>query len=108
MSHPPAHLRRPLPATWRWLAAFCALTVGLLDLLTASTELHETLHAEAGHADHTCAVTLFSEGIENPTGAAVITVVPGFLPAGDVCALPAAPWKDAGNRLPPGRGPPLG
>lgn len=36
----------------------------LLGILGASPVLHATLHADAAHADHVCAVTLFAQGVE--------------------------------------------
>jgi hypothetical protein len=107
VSDPIPHFRRPLPPASRWVAAFCALAVWLLGVFAASSELHGALHADADHAGHTCAITLFSEGIENPTDCAIVAVAPALFPAGDACAPQAAPLTKTEDRLPPGRGPPL-
>jgi hypothetical protein len=98
--------RLPPPASG-WVAAFCALSVWLLGVFAVSSELHGDLHTEAGHAEHTCAITLFSETLEDPTGAADIAVAPAFFPAGATGTPWAAPLTETADRLPPGRGPPL-
>lgn len=89
------------------VAAFCALTVWLLGLFATSAELHDSLHHEAGEADHTCAVTLFRDGAENPAPAAFLPVAPVLFPAGEVAPATVVPVADAQVRLPPGCGPPL-
>lgn len=79
----PAHAttdRRSL----RLVACLCAFAVWWLGVLAHSPELHAHAHAsehpcspEHGHADHdhdangeehSCAVTLFQHGVENPLG----------------------------------------
>lgn len=98
---------RKLPSASRGTAAFCALTVWLLGLFVASAPLHGALHQDAGHAGHTCAITLFREGIEDAVGSAAIIVTPALSPRGATAALTAVLVADADVRLPPGCGPPL-
>jgi len=82
------------------------LLVLLLNLLAASPELHEWLHADAGHAEHQCAVTFFAHGQVDAAVTAVAAAVPvpvvEFVPLTSVSVF-AAPvgW------LPPGRAPPV-
>jgi hypothetical protein len=45
--------------TFGILSVFLVL---LLNLLAASPTLHEKFHADAGHEEHQCAVTLFAHG----------------------------------------------
>lgn len=100
-----AHL--PVPRAWRGVAAVCALMVGLLGFFAASSQLHGSVHADADHAGHTCAITLFSQGLEDSLGCADPVVTPALFPAGEIVAVTAAPVTDTPDRLPPGRGPPL-
>lgn len=77
----------------------------LLNLLAASSSLHERFHADAGQVGHQCAVTLFAHGqVDSPVVdvAANIPVSPvGFFP------LTSATVPNAlVATLPPGRGPP--
>ncbi len=99
--------RAKFPPALRWTAAFCALTVWLLGLFVASAPLHGALHHDADHAEHTCAITLFREGIEDAVGAAAIIVTPALFSADEAVAAWRVPVADADGRLPPGRGPPL-
>lgn len=84
-----------------------ALSVWLLGVFATSAQLHEVLHADAGETGHTCAITLFSEGLEDSQAWAEVVVAPAFFPASDIIAVVVPPLADAANRLPPGRGPPL-
>jgi hypothetical protein len=81
--------------------------VGLLGIFSASSNLHDSVHADADHADHSCAITLFSQGLEDSLGQADPVVTPALFPAGVIVAVTAAPVTDTPDRLPPGRGPPL-
>ena len=78
----------------------------LLNAMASSPELHEFFHADAGHADHECAVTLFAHGqVDSPVmDAAVIVPVASveFVPQISV-SVPNALVES----LPPGRGPPV-
>jgi hypothetical protein len=90
----------------RWTAAGCALLVWALGLLAASPELHEKLHADAGRADHACAVTIFHQGVED-TGAAAPPLVVVWRVVERVAALPSAlRLTETGGLLPPSCGPP--
>lgn len=97
---------RPLSRTLRGAAAVCALTVWLLGMFAASSELHVSVHADAGHAGHSCVITLFSQGFEDSLGRADLVVAPALFPAGGIEPVANAPLSDASDRLPPGRGPP--
>lgn len=89
------------------MAVLCALTVWLLGLFAASSQLHVSLHTDAGHAGHSCAITLFSHGLEDSLGCADLVVTPALFPAGEIATVAVAPLTDTPGRLPPGRGPPL-
>jgi hypothetical protein len=54
-----------------------ALVVGVLWVaaLSASPDLHEWVHPDAGDPDHDCAVTLFSSGQATHVGADLVLVV---------------------------------
>jgi hypothetical protein len=98
---------RPRPLV-RWTAAGCALLVWVLGLLAASPKLHSQLHADAGHAQHTCAVTIFHQGVED-TGAALPQLVVAWRVVGDAAATPAVRiLTEARGLLPPSCGPPVG
>jgi len=89
------------------LATVCALCFWLLGLFAASSQLHVSLHADAGHAGHSCAITLFSHGLEDSLGCADLVVSPALFPAGATAPVVIASLIDTSDRLPPGRGPPL-
>lgn len=82
------------------------LLVLLLNLLAASPSLHEHFHADAGSAQHQCAVTLFAHGqVDAPVEdvALPVPVAPvEFLPQ-TLVSIPNALVAT----LPPGRGPPV-
>ena len=99
--------RAKFPPASRWTAVFCALTVWVLGHFVASAQLHGALHDDAGHASHTCAITLFREGIEDAVGPAAIIVTPALLSADETVAPLLVLVADADSRLPPGCGPPL-
>jgi hypothetical protein len=96
----------PVPA-FRWTAVICALAVWMMGLLAVSPQLHTALHSEASHLDHTCAVTLFSHGVENAVGSACVAGAPVLFSVGQCLVQPALPVAEAHHRLPPGCGPPL-
>ena len=100
-------MHRTAPASLRWVAAVCALSVWLLGLFAASSQLHGALHADAGEAGHVCAITLFNDGVENSTGFAAIIVTPAVFPAGEIAVVADTPRESPVGRFPPGRGPPL-
>ena len=87
------------------LGVLSVLLVLFLNLLAASPPLHEWFHADAGMANHQCAVTMFAHGqVDSPVVevAAIIPVSPvEFFP------LTSATVPNAlAETLPPGRGPP--
>lgn len=95
----------PRPAL-RWVAVLCGALVWVLSLLAASQQLHLSLHDDAGHADHVCAVTLFSHGTDNPEAATVFVAEPAITLLARV--MPADPLRveSPADWLQPGRGPP--
>ena len=78
----------------------------LLNLLAASPSLHEKFHADAGHAEHQCAVTLFAHGQVD----SACVDVPVSLPLNFDIAAPQVAFSDfspAIENLPSGRAPPV-
>ena len=97
---------KPTP-TLRWVAGFCALLIWMLGLLAVSPELHAAIHADADHADHSCAITLFSHGVEGTTSSIDLIVAPLALSA-DLPAVPEIRLAVASRYLLlPGRAPPV-
>jgi hypothetical protein len=94
---------------WRAVALLGAFLVATLGLMAVSPELHD--HAGCSECaptpeEHVCAVTLFSQGAENPTEFAPLLATPRRMV---VAALPdhrttAPALVDV--RFPPGRDPP--
>src|SRR5882757_7260583 len=82
------------------------LLVLLLNLLAASPSLHEYFHADAGKADHQCAVTMFAHGQMDALVVDVAVIISAapieFSPQFSV-SIPNALVAT----LPPGRGPPV-
>lgn len=82
------------------------LIVLLLNLLAASPSLHERLHPDASHAEHQCAVTMFTHGQVDSPVVDVVLPAPAapveFLPLTSVSVVTALV-----ETLPPGRGPPV-
>jgi hypothetical protein len=100
------HLRKSL-AQWGRLS-WGSLLVGLvllLNAMAASPELHELIHADAGHADHQCAVTLFGHG---QIDSSVVAMVPAAATASfPICfRFEIFAFAPAIENLPAGRAPP--
>ncbi len=89
------------------MGAVCALTVWLLGVLAVSQELHGTIHEDADHESHTCAVTLYREGLVDSLGHVDLVVAPALYPAGKPVPAAIAAVTEVEFRQPPGRGPPL-
>jgi len=90
------------PLTGGLLVAF----VLLLNAMAASPTLHEFFHADAGKADHQCAVTLFAHGQMDATDVAVAAIIPPVV--ADFFSIPATLFfSSAVETLPPGRAPPV-
>lgn len=104
----PAAQSRSLPApARRWTAAICALLIWGLGLLAVSPQLHAAIHPDADHANHECAVTLFSHGVDAGMGLPTMVEAP-LLSVSDLCPVaPALPATDTQFRLPPACGPPV-
>lgn len=113
-------LRRSLQAwSLRLVALGCAVLVGLLALAAVSPEIHAAFHGSAEHhggdepagppaaSDHSCAVTLFSQGFESGLTPTVALQVPESVIT-EVIALADQVARAARTaQLPPGRGPPV-
>lgn len=103
-----ARNHRLLPAA----KARACLALVLLALLAGvqamviSERLHEHVHADAQHADHQCAVTLFSSGTVD-TAASAVTVPAPEAALVVFLSLPQPVLVAAEHRLPPGRAPPV-
>lgn len=102
-----ARANPPTATASRWVAVLCALAVWVVGLLAANPHLHEEVHADADHPEHSCAVTLFSHGIDRDTGSACIAWAPLGSASSDLPGQPASPVDEKSHRLPPGRGPPV-
>ena len=61
------------------LSRACALAliwlVLLLAVMAASPAAHHWLHADAGHEDHECAITLYAQGITTTAAILALAVV---------------------------------
>lgn len=88
------------------MSLLSVLLVLLLNLLVASSSLHEILHADASHAGHQCAVTLFAHG-------QVDSAVADVSPAATVALVLLSPIPEFSGfapviaGLPAGRAPPV-
>lgn len=104
---PSAHLRKinPIPA-FRGTAILSALGIWILGLLAVAPQWHESLHSDAYHQDHSCAVTLFNHGVEGAALGVSAASAPILFPVGESAVQPALPVAGADDLLPPGRGPP--
>ena len=58
------------------VAAFLSLAFLWVLALTASPQLHELVHADAGQAEHICAVTLIASGNLDHSAPAPLVTVP--------------------------------
>jgi len=94
-------------AAIRWISAFCAAMVLMLGLLAASPELHARVHHDADHAGHTCAVTLFSQGLDHPAIGGELPLAPAMVIVSGL--IPSEPQRieSVTDWLLPGRGPPV-
>jgi hypothetical protein len=96
----------PRPAL-RWVAATCAVMVWMLGLLAASPELHARVHHDADHAGHTCAVTLFSQGLDHPELGSALAPEPALVVVAEVIPSELLQVESVMDWLRPGRGPPV-
>ncbi|HTZ20872.1 MAG TPA: hypothetical protein VMC06_08315 [Opitutaceae bacterium] len=78
----------------------------MLVVLAASPELHRLVHADAGHPDHECAVTLFLHGVEAaPVALISVAILPILIER--MAVIPEALLLEAPRHLlAPGRAPP--
>jgi hypothetical protein len=97
------HFRRPGRAV---IASLLTGLVLLLNILAASPSLHQRFHADAGKAEHQCAVTLFAHS--QVDSAAVQVAVPSPLTVvAPVSSLEISVFHPAIEYLPAGRAPPV-
>jgi hypothetical protein len=96
-----------LGAFQRWFAAFSAGLVLLLAVLAASPDLHALIHHDADHADHSCAITLFHQGLDAPAAIVFAASAPVMVELGLAIPDPATRPDAHLDRLQPGRGPPF-
>jgi hypothetical protein len=82
------------------------LLVLLVNLLAAAPELHHLVHADASHADHQCAVTLFAHGQMDSASTSVPVTAPQFF-ATVSQQIEASVFRPAIEHLPAGRAPPI-
>lgn len=88
-----------------WIATILAGLVLFLNALAASPSLHELIHADAGRADHQCAVTLFAQGqVDSASVDLPILVPPPVIEA--VPSVFAQVFSPFIAHLPAGRAPP--
>jgi len=75
--HPLFIASRQLPTRLsRACAWLLAATVLMLAVFAASPNVHQWLHADADHADHECAITLYAQGITTAAvGVALLVIV---------------------------------
>jgi len=88
---------------------FGILSVGLvllLNLLAAAPSLHEWFHADAGHEDHQCAVTMFAHGQVDSATVEVFAVKSVIL-FESVPETSFSIFAPAIENLPAGRAPPV-
>jgi hypothetical protein len=88
------------------MSVLFVLQVLFLNLLAAAPALHELIHADAGHEDHQCAVTLYAHGHVDTASADV----PVALPLTLVESQPAVEisfFCSTVENLPAGRAPPV-
>jgi len=88
---------------------FGVLSVGLvllLNLLAAAPSLHEWFHADAGHEDHQCAVTMFAHGQVDSATVEVFAVKSVIL-FKSVPETSFSIFAPAIENLPAGRAPPV-
>jgi len=88
------------------LGGLLIAVVLLLNLLAAAPALHELLHADAGHEDHHCAVTLFAHGQVDSATVEVAAVKPVVLVEATLPILFSV-FASAIENLPAGRAPPV-
>lgn len=88
------------------LGILLVFLVLLLNLLAALPSLHECFHADAGKAEHQCAVTLFAHGNVDSASAEIPIPVPvDFVAVRLVFDFPV--FSPAIEHLPAGRAPPV-
>ena len=88
------------------LGVLTILLVLFLNLLATAPSLHERLHADAGHEDHQCAVTLFAHGQVDSATVEVAAVAPVVL-VETVRQIVFSVFTPAIENLPAGRAPPV-
>jgi hypothetical protein len=77
-----------------------------LSLAGANASFHKTIHADAGSADHHCAITLFAKGqvhasVVAPVLAFIALICIGSTALPDAFLLPSADYRYSSSRAPP-------
>jgi len=88
------------------LVGFLSLLVICLAILSASPQLHESLHTDAHHADHHCAIQMFVHGQVDAAPVAAVLDVVTFQPVPSATPCFSPFLTQAKFRLLPGRAPP--
>jgi hypothetical protein len=87
------------------LGGLLVAVVLLLNAMAASPELHELFHADAGQAEHQCAVTLFAHGQVDSATVEVAALAPVVL-VETIPPILFSVFRPAIKNLPAGRAPP--
>ena len=88
------------------MALSCALLVWMLGILGASPDLHALFHPDADHAGHSCAITLFQHGLEDPVAGLDGAMAPPTPVSERLAPVVAAAVASLTERLLPACGPP--
>jgi hypothetical protein len=89
-----------------FVASLLVCLVLLLDAMAAAPSLHELFHADAGKADHQCAVTLFAHGqVDSATVDVSVSAPMTFAVVAPQVEISV--FAPAIENLPAGRAPPV-
>ena len=94
------------PAGQAVIASLLTGLVLLLNALAASPSLHEWFHADAGKAEHQCAVTMFAHG-QLDSASANVPIVASLTLIQTVPSIGISVFSPAIGHLPAGRAPPV-
>ena len=94
------------PAGQAVVASLLTGLVLLLNAMAASPALHELVHADAGKADHECAVTLFAHG-QVDSASLTVPVLASLTLIQTVPSVEISVFRPAIEQLPAGRAPPV-
>jgi len=94
------------PASQAAIASLLTGLVLLLNAMSASPTLHEWFHADAGKAEHQCAVTLFAHG-QMDSASVAVPVVAALALIPSVPSVEISVFHPVIEQLPAGRAPPI-